>query len=85
MAQTEEDVDKGDDVSDDGDDREKEGERRGGLLAISLTPLGEEEGAGLRLKPVTGVKSMGRENCRCRSQRAGGPTEEEENPQIKPS
>lgn len=71
MAQSEEDVDEGDDVSDDGGDREKEGERRGGLLAISLTPPGEEEGAGLRLKPATGVKSMGQENCCCRSQRAG--------------
>lgn len=59
MAQTEEDVDKGEDGSVEGDDRDKEGERGGGLLAISLTPLGEEETAGLVLKPDAGVKSMG--------------------------
>lgn len=62
MAQTEEDVDKGEDGSDEGDDSDKEGEQGGGLLGISLTPLGEEEAAGLLLKPDAGVKSMGQEN-----------------------
>ncbi len=62
MAQTEEDVDKGEDGSDDGDDTDKEGEPGGELLEISLTPLGEEEAAGLLLKPDAGVKSMGQEN-----------------------
>lgn len=62
MAQTEDDVDKGEDGSDEGDDRDKEGEHGGGLLEISLTPLGEEEAAGLLLKPDAGVKSMGQEN-----------------------
>lgn len=62
MAQTEEDVDKGEDGSDEGDDRDKEGEQGGGLLAISRSPLGEEEAAGLLLKPDAGVKSMGQEN-----------------------
>lgn len=59
MAQTEEEVDKGEDGAVEGDDRDKEGEQGGGLLAISLTPPGEEETAGLVLKPDAGVKSMG--------------------------
>lgn len=62
LPQTEEDVDKGEDGSDEGDDRDKEGEQGGGLLAISLTPLGEEDAAGLLLKLGAGVKSMGQEN-----------------------
>jgi len=59
LAQTEDDVDRGEDGSDDGD---KEGEQGGGLLVVSLTPLEEEEAAGLRLKPDAGVESMGQEN-----------------------
>lgn len=62
MAQTEEDVDNGEDGSDEGDDRDKEGEQGGGLLVISPTPLGEEKEAGLLLKADAGVKSMGQEN-----------------------
>lgn len=62
MAQTEEDVDEGEDGSDEGDDGDKEGEQGGGLLAISLAPLGEEEAAGFLLKPDAGEKSMGQEN-----------------------
>lgn len=61
MAHTEEDDDKGEDGSDEGDDTDK-GEQGGGLLEISLILLGEEEAAGLLLKPDAGVKSMGREN-----------------------
>lgn len=71
LTQTEEDVDRGDDGADEGEDRDKEGEQGGGLLAISLTPLGEEEAAGLLLKPDAGVKSMGQERSGCRSQTAG--------------
>lgn len=71
MAQTEEDVDKGDDGSVEGDDRDKEGERGGGLLAISLTPPGEEETAGLVLKPDAGVKSMGQREGGCGGQAVG--------------
>lgn len=55
-------MDTGEDGSDDGDDGEKEGEQGGRLLVVSPTPLGEEEAAGLRLKPEAGVKSMGQEN-----------------------
>ena len=62
MAQTEEDVDKGDDGSDEGEEKEKEGEQGGKLLAISLSSIGEEEIAGLLLKPGAGVKSMGQRN-----------------------
>lgn len=62
MAQTEEDVDNGEDGSDEGDDRDKEGEQGGGLLAISLVPLEEEKAVGLLLKADAGVKSMGQEN-----------------------
>lgn len=68
MAQTEEDVDRGEDGSDEGDDGDKEGERGGGLLAISLMPLGEEEAGGLLLKPDVGVKSMGQDSWSCRFQ-----------------
>lgn len=60
MAPTE-DVDKGEDGSDEGDDKDREGEQGGVLLAISLTLLGEEEAAGLLLKSDAGVKSMGQE------------------------
>ena len=60
MAPTE-DADKGEDGSDEGDDKDREGEQGGVLLAISLAPLGEEEAAGLLLKPNAGVKSMGQE------------------------
>lgn len=62
MAQTKEDIDNGEGGSDEGDDRDKEGEHGGGLLTISPTPLGEDEAAGLLLKPDAGVKSMGQEN-----------------------
>lgn len=61
-------MDNGEDGSDEGDDGDKEGEREGGLLAISLTPAGEEEAAGLLLKPDAGVKSMGQEDWSCRGQ-----------------
>lgn len=71
LAQTEEDVDKGEDGSDEGEDGDKEGEQGGGLLAISLTPAGEEEAAGLLLKPDAGVKSMGQEDWSYRGQKVG--------------
>lgn len=71
MAQTKDDIDKGEGVSDEGDDRDKEGEQGGGLLAISPMPLGEDKAAGLLLKPDAGVKSMGQENWRFESQTVG--------------
>lgn len=42
-----------------------DGEQGGGLLVTSLTPPGEEEAAGLRLKSDEGVKSMSWEICYC--------------------
>lgn len=71
MAQTKDDIDKGEGVSDEGDDRDKEGEQGGGLRAISPMPLGEDKAAGLLLKPDTGVKSMDQENWRFASQKIG--------------
>ena len=68
-------MDKGDDGSDEGDDGDEEGEREGGLLAISLAPTGEEEAAGLLLKPDAGVKSMGQQDWSCRGQDRGGELE----------
>lgn len=62
MAQTDEDVDKGEDGPDEGEDGDNSGEQVVGLLAISLTPLGDEEAAGLLLKPDAEAKSMGQEN-----------------------
>lgn len=58
-------MDNGEDGSDEGDDSDGEGEPGAGLLAAADAP-GEDEEAGLRLKPGAGVKSMGR-------RRAAGP------------
>lgn len=66
-----EEVDKGEDEGEEGEDTDKDGERGGGLLVTSLTPPGEEEAAGLRLKSDEGVKSMSWEICYC-SQTGGG-------------
>lgn len=65
-------MDTGEDGSDEGDDTDREGEQGGGLLAASRAPLGEEEAAGLLLKPDVGVKSMGRENWWSRRQTGPG-------------
>lgn len=65
-------MDNGEDGSDEGDDRDREGEQGGGLLAASPAPPGEEEAAGLRLKPGAGVKSMGQEKCSCQTVGPGG-------------
>lgn len=51
-------MERGEDESDEGDDRDREGEHGRGLRGISLTPLEEEEGAGLLFKPDDVVKSM---------------------------
>lgn len=68
MAQKEEDVDKGEDGAEEGDEGDKDGEQRGGLLAVS--PTGEEVSDGLLLKTGAEVKSMGQENLWCMSAKA---------------
>lgn len=65
MAQTEEDVDRGEEGPEEGEDGEEEGQRGGALRPTSLILGGEEEAGGLLLKPGAGVKSMGWISCTC--------------------